>query len=221
MQLDPDRAVVEKIGNFHVLGSRLVGVEVSKSRGELLSGLEAKEGEVRSSVTIEELKDLPLFRKYRDFFWSTGVDPTKTRPAAEALTRRILRGRPLPRINSFVDALNLASVDTRIPFAAFDSDLVKGRLDLRFARVDEEIHPIGHDRPVLLSGKEIVISDSKKLVAVYPHRDSDETKITDKTTNALVLSCGVPGIDLSIIRTALDKCTSMVQKFCGGNVAPE
>jgi len=221
MQLDPDRIVVEKIGNFHVLGSRLTDVEVSESRGVLLSELGAKEDEVRSSVTLEELKDLPVFRVYRDFFWSTGIDPTKTRPAAEALTRRILRGRPLPRINSFVDALNLASVETRIPFAAFDSGLVEGRLELRFAQADERIHPIGHDRPILLRGKEIVVSDSKKLLAVYPHRDSDETKITEKTTNALVLSCGVPGIELSVIRSALDTCTSTVQRFCGGTVAPE
>ena len=221
MQLDPDNAVAEKIGGFSVLGSRLTGVRVSESGDDLLGQTRALEAEIRNSASLEELKDVPVFRAYRSFFWATGIDPTKTRPASEALTRRILRGRQLPQINSFVDSLNMASVKTRIPFAAFDSDLLKGPLTLRFAEPGETIHPIGHDSPIDLDGKEIVISDSKKLVAVYPHRDSDETKITENTANALILSCGVPGIELSLLRNALDICCSTVQTFCGGLVDPD
>jgi DNA/RNA-binding domain of Phe-tRNA-synthetase-like protein len=48
--------------------------------------------EVNERYTLEQVKDEPLFRAYRDFFWSVGVDPTKTRPASEALIRRILAG---------------------------------------------------------------------------------------------------------------------------------
>ncbi|MDH7492240.1 MAG: hypothetical protein QHG97_07560, partial [Methanolinea sp.] len=36
---------------------------------------------IRSRYTLEHVKDDPLFRGYRDFFWRVGVDPTKTRPA--------------------------------------------------------------------------------------------------------------------------------------------
>ncbi len=63
---------------------------------------------------LEGLKDEPIFRTYRDFFWTMGVDPTKVRPAAEALIRRILVGRSMPRINTVVDAYNLASMTTHI-----------------------------------------------------------------------------------------------------------
>ena len=38
---------------------------------------------------LEELRENPIFRAYRDFFWKVKVDPTKTRPASEALLRRI------------------------------------------------------------------------------------------------------------------------------------
>ncbi|PKL55961.1 MAG: hypothetical protein CVV35_07160, partial [Methanomicrobiales archaeon HGW-Methanomicrobiales-6] len=51
---------------------------------------------VRERYTLERIKDEPLFRAYRDFFWRVGVDPTKTRPASEALVRRILAGKMLP-----------------------------------------------------------------------------------------------------------------------------
>jgi len=218
MQLDPDKHVVEKIGNFAILGARLFGLTVVKSTSDLVEKMRIMEAEVRKTNDIEQLRNISVFRSYRDFFWATGIDPTKTRPASEALTRRILRGRQLPQINSFVDALNMSSVRTRVPFAAFDSDLLEGQLELRFAVPGECIRPIGHDESINLEGNEIVISDSSKLVAVYPHRDSDETKITGETKNAIVLSCGVPGVDLPMLRDALDDCCKTVLTFCGGIV---
>ncbi len=78
--------------------------------------------EIQSRYSLDQVKDDPVFRAYRDFFWSVGVDPTKTRPASEALVRRILSGGKLPGINTAVDAYNLASVRSGIPIAAFDAD---------------------------------------------------------------------------------------------------
>jgi DNA/RNA-binding domain of Phe-tRNA-synthetase-like protein len=77
---------------------------------------------------LDRLKENPTFRAYRDFFWKLGIDPTKIRPASEALIRRILRGNSLPKINTFVDAYNLASISTAIPFGAFDLDKMRGTL---------------------------------------------------------------------------------------------
>ena len=64
--------------------------------------------EIRERYTLEQVKGEPLFRAYRNFFWSVGIDPTKTRPASEALIRRVLAGKMLPTINTAVDAYNLA-----------------------------------------------------------------------------------------------------------------
>ena len=55
---------------------------------------------VKKRWTLDQLKEKPIFRAYRDFFWRIGVDPTKIRPASEALIRRALRGRPIPRIKA-------------------------------------------------------------------------------------------------------------------------
>lgn len=72
-------------------------------------------GRIRSMHTIENVKDDPGYRAYRDFFWRVGIDPTKIRPASEALVRRILAGKPLPTINTAVDAYNLASALSGVP----------------------------------------------------------------------------------------------------------
>jgi DNA/RNA-binding domain of Phe-tRNA-synthetase-like protein len=221
MQLMPDPEVAEALGDFTVLGALLLDLHVSGSPEELIARMRETESRIRHDAQIEQVKDDEAFRAYRDFFWRTGVDPTKTRPASEALTRRILRGRGLPLINSFVDALNVASVETKVPFAAFDADRLAGPLSLRFARPLETILPIGHSEHMVLAGKEIVISDGEKLVAIYPHRDSDETKISSGTRSAVVLSCGVPGISFEMVRESLHTCSEEVLRYCGGRVSEE
>lgn len=216
MQLVPDHRVVEKLGNFPVLGQSLSGMRVSSPPPDLTRHMRKMEEGVRGSVQLEALKDDPILRAYRDFFWKAGIDPTKTRPASEALIRRILRGNQLPAINSFVDALNIASVETRIAFAAFDADRLAGRLELRLARPGESMLPIGHAERLILEGREILIADEKRVIALYPHRDSEETKITDGSSKALVLSCGVPGIGHDTIEASLRQCLATVARFCGG-----
>ena len=59
-----------------------------------------------------------------------------------------------------------------------------------FTTEGEEFLGIGMEKPVFLQRGEIVISDGEKLVAVYPHRDADNTKITEKTKNVVLLVCG-------------------------------
>jgi DNA/RNA-binding domain of Phe-tRNA-synthetase-like protein len=167
-------------------------------------------------LDVESLKDNPVFRAYRDFFWRVKVDPTKTRPAAEAILRRILRGNPLPTINTLVDAYNLASVFTSIPFGAFDLDKMRGEPLMREAAKDEEFLGIGMDKPIQLSGGEAVIQDDERLIAVYPYRDADYSKVTTSTVNLLLMTCGVPGIGDEELRKAEKVGIEYITRFCGG-----
>lgn len=173
--------------------------------------------QTRRRWNLDQLREHPHFRAYRDFFWRIGVDPTKTRPAAEALIRRVLRGSPLPTINTIVDAYNLASIETTIPIAAFDEDdLAEGELLMREAERGEVFLGIGMDRPLTLQGGEAVVEDGEKLIAIYPYRDADACKIMLDTENMLLLVCGVPNIGQSILTEAGHVAVDYVKRFCGG-----
>ncbi|MFQ6085594.1 MAG: B3/4 domain-containing protein [Candidatus Bathyarchaeia archaeon] len=172
--------------------------------------------EVGERYDIQELRRARVFRAYRDFFWKIGIDPTKDRPAAEALIRRILRGRSIPRINTLVDAYNLASMKTEIALAAFDRNRVRGGLAMRFATEGEEFLGIGMGKPKKLRGGEVIISDEEKVIAIYPHRDADESKITDSTKDVLLLVCGVPGVSDDALLDAASLTTEYITRFCGG-----
>ncbi len=211
-----DLLLRERFPELRVLTRQIRGVVVEKQNKELEKFKDQVLKQVRERCDLESLRDLPVFRTYRDFFWRVGIDPTKNRPAAEALIRRILRGKTVPCINTLVDAYNLASIQTEIALAAFDAGKLKSNLLMRFAMRGEEFLGIGMEKPLILQGGEIVISDGEKLVAIYPHRDADNTKVTEATKNVLLLVCGVPGIPEETLLKAARVAVEYVTKFCGG-----
>ena len=178
--------------------------------------IEERVTEYRKRYALETLKDEPRLRAYRDFFWRVGVDPTKVRPAAEALLRRLIQGKPFPRINTLVDAYNLASIETRVALAAFDNAKLRGDLRMRRSRPGETFLGIGMDAPVTLTGVEVVCEDADQLVAIYPYRDAEASKVTADTRDVRFLVCGVPGIPVDALREAATVAAKMVTRFCGG-----
>ena len=201
---------------LRVLTCRITHVEVRKQDAKLEKFKNELVSNVKEQYNLDSLKDVASFRAYRDFFWRVGVDPTKNRPATEALIRRILHGETLPRINTLVDAYNLASIKTEIALAAFGADKLKTNLIMRLAETGEEFIGIGMSKPMILQGEEIVISDEEKLVAIYPHRDAEHTKVTEKTRHVLLLICGVPGISEEVLRNAACVAIEFITRFCGG-----
>jgi len=218
MLLEVDKDLETKFPSLSALVMRLQGAKVRLEDPEL----EAFKGEVIERIkgrwALEQLREHPVFRAYRDFFWRVGVDPTKTRPASEALIRRVLRGRSLPRINTFVDAYNLASMEAAVPLAAFDMAWLSGDLLMREAITGEAFLGIGMEKPVILEGGEVVVEDGEKLVAIYPYRDAEVAKITVETEDVLMLVCGVPNVGSDILNQAERISKEYVTRFCGGSL---
>ncbi len=202
---------------FPGLGVRFVevhGLTVADRSEPLDAFVPSLVREFRESLVLERLKDEPILRAYRDFYWRVGIDPTKIRPASEALLRRVLKGKELPRINTLVDAYNLASMKTRIAIAAFDAAHLRGGLTMRLARPAESFLGIGMDEPVALKGVEVVCEDDDGLIAIYPYRDAHRTRVTTSTRDTVFMTCGVPGIPPETLVTAAEVTKEIVERFC-------
>jgi DNA/RNA-binding domain of Phe-tRNA-synthetase-like protein len=193
-------------------------VTVKRETSELEAYKDEVSKEIRDQWTLDGLKDDPIFRAYRDFFWRLGIDPTKNRPAAEALIRRTLRGKPIPKINTWVDAYNLVSMPTAVPIASFDRDKLTGDLLMREAEPYETFLGIGMKSPVTLAGGEAVIEDNMRLVAIYPYRDADYSKVTMATRNVYMLMCGAPKISLEKLANASEQAEKLMLRFCDGHI---
>jgi len=217
MWLEISPNIREEFPGLEVRLVKLSNVRVKSSNSDTLNDeIESVTRRVRSNYSLDSLKDVELVRYYRDFFWRIGLDPTKTRPSAEALMRRLLLGKPFPRVNPLVDAYNLASVQALIPIAAFDLDLLKMNLLMRRAREGELFYGIGMDHPQTMTGKEIVVQDREKLIAIYPYRDAETTKVTEKTVNTLIMVCGAPKVPGEKLERATELVVEYITRFCGG-----
>ncbi|MCP8310944.1 MAG: hypothetical protein L6N94_05545 [Candidatus Methylarchaceae archaeon HK01M] len=208
--------MIDRFTGLQALIIYIRGVKFERTNPDLEDFKEKIIEEVKENYDIESLKDVPIFRAYRDFFWRAGIDPTKIRPAAEALIRRVLGGKTIPTINNIVDAYNLASIKSGIALAAFDEDRLQGDLRMRLSREGEVFLGIGMSEPKELQGGEIIVSDDVKLVAIYPYRDADETKVTEATKKVLLMICGVPGISKEELIDTSDIAVEYITKFCGG-----
>jgi DNA/RNA-binding domain of Phe-tRNA-synthetase-like protein len=215
--LRPESDLASEFPGLEALVFDVAGLRVRPTDDAGAAFIEERAADYRRTYVLETLKDEPRLRAYRDFFWRVGVDPTKVRPAAEALLRRVLQGKPFPRINALVDAYNLASAETRIALAAFDQANLHGDLRMRRSRPGETFLGIGMESPVTLTGVEVVCEDMDRLVAIYPYRDADASKVTSNTRDVRFLVCGVPGISDEALREAAAVAGELVMRFCGGS----
>jgi len=174
--------------------------------------------EVRAQHNVEGLKENPTVRAYRDFYWRLNIDPTKTRPSGEALLRRVLHGGELPTISTAVDAYNLASMKTIIPISGFDRDTLHPPFNVRFAKNGEEFTGIGMKKPMALASNMLVLADTQRVLCIYPHRDADQTKITLKTKNILLVAYGAPSITHQQLEEAVKTALEYIRICCGGEI---
>ena len=183
--------------------------ETEKLRNEIFE-------EARRNFVLETLKDNPIVRAYRDFFWSLDIDPTKTRPSGEALLRRILQGKNIPKISNVVDAYNLASLKTIIPLSGYDLDIIFPPLVIRFSRENDVFQGIGMPSPIKLERKMLLLTDQKRILCIYPYRDSDATKITSRTRNVLIVGYGAPKIENEKLEEAVSTALELIKRVAGG-----
>lgn len=210
--------VAEKFPQIAIGMGAISNVVVEKENEKIRELKKAAYAEVRVKHDVEKLKDNPIIRAYRDFYWKLDIDPTKTRPSGEALLRRVLHGNSLPTISTAVDAYNLASMKTMIPISSFDGEKLNPPFNVRFAENDEEFTGIGMDKPLTLTSKMLVLADSRRVLCIYPHRDADHTKITEKTKNILIVGYGAPGITPEQLKEAVETALSYIKTVSDGDI---
>lgn len=145
----------------------------------------------RKELTTESLKELTSISATRRVYRACGKDPSRYRPASEALIRRMLQGKELYQRDTLVDLINLASIAYGYSIGGFDADKFVGdTLTLGIGREGEPYEGIGrgfiniHGLPVY--------RDEQGGVGT-PTSDNERTKMTLETRHLLVLINGYDG----------------------------
>jgi len=157
--------------------------------------------------------EIPALEPVRRLYRALGIDPTKTRPSSEALLRRVLSDKPLYRINALVDAMNLCSLRTLVPFGVYDRARIAGPVVLRAGADGEAYEGIGRG-PIHVEGRP-VLADREGPFG-NPTADSLRTSITHATSRALVVLYLPTTLDAEGAHRFLDASAEAVLRHCGG-----
>src|SRR3977135_393736 len=118
-------------------------VETGETPGQLRAELQAfAEKLLKLPEPKAVLESAPILAT-RSAYKALGKDPARYRGSAEALLRRVIAGKGLPRINAVVDVINLVSVESRLPVGLYDLAAVSGDVVFRAGRAGETYKGIG------------------------------------------------------------------------------
>jgi phenylalanyl-tRNA synthetase beta chain len=163
------------------------------------------------------------------------VDNTKTIP--EWMTSRLERSN-IKSICPIVDITNYVLLEIGQPLHAFDHEKLQGDIVVRFAKSEEPLHLL-NDTKIKLSKKDLVIADHSGAIAIAGVMGGMLSSVTDHTEtiflesaffDAIIIAGNARaynlstdssyrferGVDFSNTRHALERATSLIIEYCGG-----
>lgn len=189
-------------------------VENSPFCEELWNEIEALGEKYKQTLTTESLKELSGIAATRKVYRACGKDPSRYRPASEALIRRMLQGKKLYQIDTLVDLINLGSIAYGYSIGGFDADKFKGdTLTLGVGKANEPYEGIGRGN-INIEGLP-VYRDQMGGVGT-PTSDNERTKIELKTTHLAVVINGYDG-DEKRVRENAEFIQELLKKYAKSN----
>jgi len=125
------------------LGCVTARVEAGATPDGLLREMKSREMEIQKLPFPRGVLESPQVEAARQAYKALGKDPARYRGSAEALLRRVVAGKGLPQINAVVDAINLVSVESRLPVGLYDLGHVVGEIVFRAGLAGETYKGIG------------------------------------------------------------------------------
>ncbi len=186
-------------------------VENSPYCQELWEEINALGEKYIQTLTTETLKEMSGIAATRKVYRACGKDPSRYRPASEALIRRMLQGKSLYQIDTLVDLVNLASIAFGYSIGGFDADKFVGNtLTLGIGKANEPYEGIGRGM-INIEGLP-VYRDAQGGVGT-PTSDNERTKMTIDTTHLVVLINGYDGNEKQVRENA-EFIQELLKKYC-------
>ena len=204
---------IEKVCPGFVGAAVEADVVNSEYNAELWAEINDLGEKYKAEYTTETVKTISGIEATRRVYRACGKDPSRYRPAAEALIRRMLQGKELYQIDTLVDLINLASIAFGYSIGGFDADKFVGdTLTLGIGHEGEPYEGIG--RGMLNIAGLPVYRDAEGGVGT-PTSDNERTKIELSTRHVLVLVNGYDGNEVQVKANA-EYIIRLFEKYAQG-----
>jgi DNA/RNA-binding domain of Phe-tRNA-synthetase-like protein len=157
-------------------------IEVGPSPQMLKGRLQLFQESLFFDLQEKEFTDFKGIKEWREIFKTVGTNPSRYRPSAEALYRRIKKQNYIPSVHSAIDLNNFFSLRFEIPIGIYDKKNLSGDVTIKIGEANDEY--------MGLNGR---INSLQHMIASFdqtgpfgsPFVDSERTKVTENTKHAL------------------------------------
>jgi DNA/RNA-binding domain of Phe-tRNA-synthetase-like protein len=197
------------------------GLTITPERPPALDALIAEREEAaRARWNGAELAQIPGIAAWRAAYKGFGIKQTRYRSSVERLVKNVLAGRPLARVNAFVDLYNAVSLAHVLPLGADDLDKVTPPLAFRTAREGDSFVDMAEEGEVEAPKPgEVVYADAAHVLCRrWNWRQDARSLITPDTRRAVVT---VQANGAGEVAAGAADLVELIGQFCGGQCRVE
>lgn len=170
--------------------------------------------ESSSTPLVEE----PRIHCWREAYRAFGAKPKHHPSSIENLTRRTRKGERLRHINKVVDLYNVVSLSHFLPAGGEDLDRVQGDILLtRASQHESKVRLLGESEERAPKPGEVIYKDDLGAICRrWNWKEAERTKLTEGTTNAVLVLEAIPPISREELETASAELSRHLCESCGG-----
>ncbi|MFK8007348.1 MAG: B3/4 domain-containing protein [Saprospiraceae bacterium] len=194
------------------LGCIQCNLIVTNEYSALLDLIQKELTDLQNQLSVEEISKIPSIQSSRMGYKSLGKDPARYRLSAEALLRRVVKGKGLYQVNNVVDLLNLTSVKSGFSIGGYDVEKIEGDIQLSIGKANEPYEAIGRGK---LNIEFLPTFRDQEGPFGSPTSDSIRTMVTPKTQQFLMPIFNFGG-DKNLEEVMSD-AISLLEKYATGS----
>jgi DNA/RNA-binding domain of Phe-tRNA-synthetase-like protein len=173
--------------------------------------------EASDAYQLDLLPKLPRILAVRSMYKKMAFDPSRYRPASEALVRRVLQNKGVYYVNSAVDVNNYCSIKFLLPFGLYDAAEIQGDICYQMANGGSYISVSGNT--IAAEGKPF-LTDSQGVFG-NPTADSLRTAVKLSSTNLLSVIYADEEVSDSALHNMMDFTADMMVRYNSGQVVSQ
>ena len=156
-----------------------------EKKSDVITGLFQQLAEIyRAKYKLEDVVNIPRIKHIRDGYKRLKKDPSHTRPACEALLRRILKYGEIYRLGDAIDIGNYISLLLMKSVCMVDADAIQGDIFIRMGTKEDYYEGIHRG---VLNVENLPLYEDEISAFGNPTSDTLRTAITSNTKHILVM----------------------------------
>lgn len=146
MNLTIDKTLKQVIKDFNVIAYHITfddSFDVMNKSIDVDNLLSSLYKEYLTKYDYSDIVNIEKLKETRDGYKMLGKDPSHTRPACEALLRRVIKNNPLYRLGDVIDLGNILSLYTLRSVCVVDYNKLVGDVLIRIGDINDSYEGIG------------------------------------------------------------------------------